>query len=202
MRVARLTRLTYALVAGLCLNLGAFTPSAHATDLTATCTPSPNGVDGKPLPTGETLTFNLYGALCGVPLQLLTPTPLAVCKSVRSNVTPGTICYAWTEVGTLGTSSLESAQTPPFSIVVAPPATQTQPPTGVTAAPVTVATTVYTVTTVQNAFGFLAVGTVPLGTPCLIGQSVNNFNVVPTSAVTWTGTIHPLAVLAACSVTK
>lgn len=182
-----------------CLSLAA---SAHATDLTAKCTAPTTGVDGKPLPAGETVAFNLYGAMQGSALSLLTPTPLATCLSVRQNVNPGTICYAFTAVGTLGTSSLESAQTAPVCATVAPPATQPQPPTGTTVTPVTVATTVYMELQVQDGFSFLAVGTVPLGTPCDPKQRVNNFNVVPASAVTWTGSIHRLAALAACSLTN
>lgn len=176
--------------------------AARATDLTAKCTGPTTDVSGNPLPAGEVITFNLYGAMQGNPLALLTPAALATCLSVRSNVNPGTICYAWTAVGTLGTSSAVSAQTAPVCVTVTAPATAPQPPTGVTVTPVTVATTVYMETQVANGFGFLAVGTVPLGTPCDPNQRVNNFNVVPATAVTWTGSIHRLAALAACSVSN
>lgn len=187
------------LFAVLCLLL---VRSAHSTDLTVKCTAPTTGTDGKPLPSDETITFNLYGALQGQPLKLLTPTPSSSCLWVRPNVTPGTICYAPTAIGTRGTSSAESAQPPLKCAVVAAPATQPQPPGGTTATAVTVATTVYMELQVPNGFSFLAIGTVPLGTPCDMTQGVNNFNVVPTAAVTWTGNIHRLAALAACSVTK
>jgi hypothetical protein len=175
---------------------------ARATDLTVSCTAPTTDVSGNPLPSGEGLTFNLYGAVQGQPLKLLTPTPGGACQWIRTNVTPGNICYAATAVGTLGTTSAESAQTPQVCATVAPPAVQPQPPTGTTVTPVTVATTVYMEVQVANGFSFLAVGTVPLGTPCDSTQRVNNFNVVPATAVTWTGSIHRLAALAACSITN
>ena len=185
----------------LCLFL-LMVSAVRATDLTVNCTPPTTDISGNPLPAGEALTFNLYGAVQGTPLKLLTPTPGGVCQWVRTNVTPGVICYAATAVGTLGTSSAESAQTPQVCATVTPPATQPQPPTGTTVTPVTVGTIVYMEVQVQDGFNFLAVGTVPLGTPCDPTQRVNNFNVVPASAVTWTGSIHRLAALAACSITN
>lgn len=181
---------------------------AKATDLTTKCVAPTTGIDDAtggivPLPPEEVITFNLYGAMQGNPLKLLTPAPLPACLSVRQNVTPGTICYAWTAVGQIGTSpTKESAQTPQVCTKVDPPTVTPQPPGGNTATPVTVATTVYMEVQVQDGFTFLAIGTVPLGTPCDATQRVNNFNVVPASAVTWTGKIHRLAALAACSVTN
>lgn len=175
---------------------------ASATDLTVKCTAPTTDVSGHLLPSDEVITFNLYGAPQGQPLKLLTPGPVAACQWVRANVTPGTICYAATAVGTRGTSSAESVQTPQVCTTVAPPATQPQPPTGTTVTPVTVATTVYMELQVKDGFSFLAVGTVPLGTPCDPTQRVNNFYVIPASTVTWTGSIHRLAALAACSVTN
>lgn len=189
------------LLAAAFVVVGVVTP-AHSTDLTVKCTAPINGTDGKPLPSDETITFNLYGAMQGQPLKLLTPTPASACLWVRANVTPGTICYAPTAVGTRGTSTAESAQPTPVCSVVQPPATPPQPPGSPTVTAVTVATTVYMELQVPNGFSFLAIGTVPLGTPCDMTQGINNFNVVPTSAVTWTGNIHRLAALAACSVTK
>lgn len=181
----------------------------RATDLTAKCDAPTMGVDDTgqqvPLPSDEVITFNLYGADQGQPLVLLTPTPLTSCVSVRANVTPGsTKCYAWTAVGTRpqGDAPKESAQTAPVCVAVPVPTVTPQPPGNVTVSMVTVATTAYMELQVQDGFNFLAVGTVPLGTPCDPTQRVNNFNVVPASAVTWTGKIHRLAALAACSITN
>ena len=180
----------------------------RATNLTAKCVAPTMGVDanGNPvaLPPDETITFNLYGADQGQPLVLLTNPPLATCLSVRANVTPGaTKCYAWTAVGTRDTASgpisAESVQTAPICV---PIPMQPQTPTGAAVNMVTTSTTVFMELQVQDGFSFLAVGTVPLGTPCDPNQRVNNFNVVPASAVTWTGSIHRLAALAACSITN
>lgn len=179
-----------------------FSGHLHATDLTVKCSAPTTGTDGNPLPSDETITFNLYGAVQGQPLKLLTPTPSTSCLWVRANVTPGTICYTPTAVGTRGTSISESAQPPLVCAVVAAPTVPPVPPGGTTVTAVTVATTVYMELQVPNGFSFLAIGTVPLGTPCDMTQGVNNFNVVPAAAVTWTGNIHRLAALAACSVTK
>jgi hypothetical protein len=192
-----------------------FAVCAHATDLTVKCVAPTAGVDEKgnpgPLPADETITFNVYGAMQGQPLVLLTPTPLAQCLSVRHNVDPGTHCYAVSAVGTRitptetgsYTSTKEGAQTAPKCATVAPPPIAAPgSPTDVTVTPVTVATTAYMEIQVKDGFSFLAVGTVPLGTPCDASQRVNNFNVIPASAVTWTGKIHRLAALAACSVTN
>lgn len=177
---------------------------ARATDLTVKCEPPTLAIDGSAIPADETFTYNLYGAMQGNPLKLLTPTPLSACLSVRQNVTPGTVCYSLSVFGIRPgmTISPESALTAPVCTQVLAPTATAQPPTGTTAAPVTVATTVYMELQVQDGFSFLAVGTVPLGTPCDPTQRVNFFNVVPASAVTWTGSIHRLAALAACSVTN
>lgn len=182
---------------------------AWGTDLTAKCDAPTQGTDPTTnqvvqLPSDEVITFNLYGADQGASLVLLTPTPLTACLSVRPNVTPGaTKCYAWTAVGTRagpsGPISAESVQTAPVCV---PVPVQPQSPTGGAVNMVTVATTVYMELQVQDGFSFLAVGTVPIGTPCDPTQRVNNFNVVPASAVTWTGSIHRLAALAACSITN
>ena len=190
-------------VMGLLLLALCLSGHVHATDLTVKCTAPTTGVDGNPLPSDENITgFNVYGAMQGQLLKLLTPTPLASCLSVRQNVTPGTICYAVTAIGARGGATAESSQTAPVCTTVTPPPSTPSSPTGTTVAPVTIATTVYMEVQTQDGFSFLAVGTVPLGTPCDITQRVNNFNVVPASAVTWTGKIHRLAALAACSVTN
>jgi len=180
--------------------------SAHATDLTARCVAPTTGIDPitnqeVPIPADETVAFNLYGADQGLPLQLLTPTPLDVCLSVRSNVTPGsTKCYAWSAVGVRADSKpAESSQTAPICV---PVPVQPAQPSGSTVAMVTVGTVVYMELQTQDGFSFLAVGTVPIGTPCDPKQRVNDFYVVPASAVTWTGKIHRLAALAACSITN
>ncbi|HSV90890.1 MAG TPA: hypothetical protein VLH80_07305 [Nitrospiraceae bacterium] len=200
MRLRTLRRLgAFFLLLALC-------PLAHATDLTVKCDAPTMGTDPTtgqvvPIPSDETVTFNLYGADQGSPLVLLTPTPLTTCLSVRTNVDPGTTkCYAWGALGTRNGQSAESVHTAPVCKYVPLPLFTPQPPTNPTVNMVTVATTVYMELQVPNGFSFLAVGTVPLGTACDPTQRVNDFYVIPASAVTWSGNIHRLAALAACSI--
>ncbi len=73
---------------------------------------------------------------------------------------------------------------------------ETQPP--VTGRLGTSATTVYNLVKRANGFVLVAVGTVPLNTTCDATQSVNGHNVVPVSAVTWSGSVKPIVVVAKC----
>ena len=63
----------------------------------------------------------------------------------------------------------------------------------------TTETVVYNVVKRTNGFVMVSVGTVPLNTPCDMTQSVNGYYVVPVSAVTWSGTVKPVVVVARCS---
>jgi hypothetical protein len=69
---------------------------------------------------------------------------------------------------------------------------------GTLPAPVTIGSTVYYVVQQAGKYIALPVGTAPVGTTCDMTQSVNNMNGVPTSAVTWYGSVHVLAVVAPC----
>lgn len=60
-------------------------------------------------------------------------------------------------------------------------------------------TVVYNVVKRNNGFVMVAVGTVPPNTICDPNQSVNGYNVVPVSSVTWSGTVRPVVVVAQCS---
>lgn len=62
----------------------------------------------------------------------------------------------------------------------------------------TVSTTVFMELQTPTGFGFLAVGTIPIGTPCDKTQRVNDFFMVPVTAVTFTTKITRLVALAAC----
>jgi len=68
------------------------------------------------------------------------------------------------------------------------------PPSGL----VVVDTTVYYVIQQAGKFVLLPVGTVPNGTPCDSTQNVNGHSAVPTSAVTWFGSVRPIVVVAQC----
>ena len=64
---------------------------------------------------------------------------------------------------------------------------------------VTIETIVYNVVKRDNGFALIAVGNVPLNTPCDISQSVNGKYAVPVASVTWLGSVEPIVVVATCS---
>lgn len=165
---------------------------ACATDLTVTCTPPLKFTDGTTIPSNAAITFNLYGALQGQPKVLLQPSPLTTCSSVRQNVNPGTQCYEATAI--VGGS--ESAHSPESCKTVTAPVPQA--PGAPTLTLSTTSTVAYMELQRPDGFGFLVIGTVPLGTPCDATQGVNQYHVVPAAAVTFTGPIKRQAVLALC----
>lgn len=63
----------------------------------------------------------------------------------------------------------------------------------------TTATPVYNVVKRDNGFVLVQVGTVPLNTPCDITQTVNGRYAVPVSAVTWSGSVRTIVVVAQCA---
>lgn len=162
--------------------------------LTVAWLPPTTYVDGTVIPSGTAITYNLYGALKGAPKTAVL-TGFVGLSSIQA-VTPGNWCYAITSV----VASVESSPTTEIcSIMTAPSPPAPSAPGQPTVNSVTIATTVYMEVQVANGFSFLPIGTVPLGTPCDPSQRVNDFSVVPASAVTWTGKIQRQAALAACS---
>lgn len=170
-----------------------------ATNLTVTCTPTMTNTDGTAIPTTATITYNLYGAQQGVPLLLLTPTPLTSCSSLRQNVNVGINCYAYTEI----VGGQESAQTASVCKTVAPPIPTPPALPTITVSVPTAANTIYTLAKSPDMLVLLPAGTVPAGTQCDPSQSItqngSTFNIVPHAAVTWTGTVKTLAAFAKCS---
>lgn len=151
-------------------------------------------VDATPITDGTAITYNLYGALQGAPKVSVASGLIGLVTT--QTVPPGNWCYELTAV----VASIESVHTAETcGVMGAPSAPAPSPPGKPSVTAVTVATTVYMELQIANGFSFLAVGTVPLGTPCDVTERVNDFSVVPTSAVTWTGKIQRLAALAACS---
>jgi hypothetical protein len=69
------------------------------------------------------------------------------------------------------------------------------PPSGLTVQDLTV----FTIVDQVDKFVLLPVGTVPIGTPCIAGQTVNGHYVVPRAEVNWSGDIRPVVVVANCS---
>ncbi|HLA60925.1 MAG TPA: hypothetical protein VK626_01645 [Nitrospiraceae bacterium] len=168
------------LALGLVLALIAL-PS-FATDVTVACTPSTTDTTGAPLNPAAAVTFNLFGALQGQPKQLLAPSPLTTCSSVRKNVTPGTQCY---EVSQLVAGLGESIHSPETCLAVAGPTAAPAAPGAPTVTLVTTSTIAYGLAPSNDRFAFLIVGSVPLGTACLPDQSANTFHVVPRASVTY-----------------
>jgi hypothetical protein len=60
-------------------------------------------------------------------------------------------------------------------------------------------TVVYTVVKRVDGFRLYPVGTVPPNTPCISSETINGYNVVPRSSVTWSGDIRPDVVVAKCA---
>jgi hypothetical protein len=58
---------------------------------------------------------------------------------------------------------------------------------------------VYNVVKRDNGFVLVRVGTAPLNTLCDRTQTVNGYYAIPVSAVTWSGTVKPIVVVAQCS---
>lgn len=88
--------------------------------------------------------------------------------------------------------SITPPPNPPGTVVIAP---DQVPPVFSTTYP-----TVYNIVKKTNGFVLMPVGTVALNTPCDVNTSVNGYNVVPVSAVKWSGTVKPIVVVAQCSV--
>jgi hypothetical protein len=186
------------LLAALLLSL--FALPSLATDLTIRCTPPIKNADGSALATGATITTNVYGGTSPTTLKLLTPTPLAACLSVRSNVNAGQACYAVTAVETIAGISAESTQTAPICVTVPP----VPPPVGgVTVSLATTSTIAYMMPTGENTFAPLIVGSAPLATSCDATHSVQAagvaYYVIPWTAVTFSGALKPHTVYANCS---
>lgn len=57
---------------------------------------------------------------------------------------------------------------------------------------------VYNVVKKTDGFVMVAVGTVPLNTPCIKTQTVNGYYAVPSSQVTWSGSVRSIVVVAKC----
>lgn len=166
--------------------------TAGATNLTLSWVAPTQYTDGSNIAAGTAITYNVYGAIQGQPLQQLA-TALATTTTVRANVDPGVRCYAVTAVIT----GIESAQTPQVCATVAPPTPA--PPTNLTVTVSVSANTVYTLIKETDRFVFLPVGTVPAGTKCDPSQNANGYYAVPRSAVTFTGNVQPPIVVASCS---
>lgn len=178
--------------------------SVHATDLTVKCTAPTMNADGTPISSSATIGFNVYGGMQGTnPLPLLTNPPLSTCQRTATNVNPGIVCYAVTAVETINGQSAESAQTTPICTAVAPPTPAAPGGATVTVSVPGTANTIYILEKASDSLVFVPAGTVPAGTVCDASQTVSRngstYNMVPHSAVTWSGTVKSLTAFAKCS---
>ena len=194
----------YAFVLILLVLLCIVSARAHATDLTVKCTAPTTNTDGSPIASNATITFNVYGGMQGTnPLPLLTPTPLASCLRTATNVNPGIVCYAVSAVETINGQSAESAQTAQICTPVAPPIPASPGGATVTVSVPGVANTIYILEKTTDKLVMVPAGTVPAGTACDVNQAFiqngSSFNVVPSSAVTWSGNVKSLTAFAKCS---
>jgi Flp pilus assembly protein TadG len=172
-------------------------PVADATNLTLSWSAVTTYTDTTSIAAGTPVTYNVYGAMQGQPLVLLTPTAIAVLTNSRSNVNPGTLCYAVSAI----VDSSESAQTAPVCVTVA--TTVPSVPGSLTVTLVTSSTIAYMLVPGKDIFGVAIVGSVPLSTPCDATQihSVSGvpYYVIPSASVTLTGPITQLtATLGTC----
>ena len=151
-------------------------------------------VDGTDLPlshiTGTRIEWgtcnadNTFGTKLG---EVIAPAPSVNISTPDLPV--GTYCIrAFTRV----VSGTESNPTTVLAHTIPPVPT---PPTNLRVSSLVV----YNVVKQTDRFVMLPVGTVPAGTACIGGQSVNGYYAVPRASVTWTGSVRPVVVVAQCS---
>lgn len=113
-----------------------------------------------------------------------------------TDIAPGgqTWFYATTAVDANG---LESAQTNPVSAIV--PVSPPNPPTNLTVGSITA----FDIVKTPGKLAMLAVGTVPLGTPCDTSNGTISagraYYAVPAASVTFFGSVKPPVIFASCA---
>lgn len=180
---------------------------ARAADVTVRWTQSTQYVDGSPLPANEITANRVAWGTCngtafGTKLgeHKLAPST----SDVITGLAAGKYCIMlFTTAAPLGQPSTESDPSSAVSVTIdAPAPKKPQPPSGGSATVATISPTAYSVIKSAEQLVLLPVGTVPIGTACDTAQGVvrggSVFNVVPTRAVTFTGSARPLVTLASC----
>ena len=137
---------------------------------------------------------------------LLTATPIILNDKLLTTYTitglpAGSRYYAMKAFDTNGvrsdmTNSVTNVVTIPAGSATATVTVTTKPKPPVI---VTVSVVVYNVIKKIDGFVLLPVGTIPLDTECNPNQTINGYNVVPRSKVTWSGSVRPDVVVALCS---
>ncbi len=163
-----------------------------AGSVTLSWTPPTENTDGSALT--DLREYHLYyGATSGGPYPNSEHTnDPNVSTWVVENLAEGTYYFVATA---LNTSSVESAWSNEATKVVGPEGPE--PPTML----VVVDPTVFSVAKTTNMFVHIAVGTIPVGTECILDQRSNDRYAVPAELVTWAesvGNPRPQVVVAEC----
>jgi hypothetical protein len=162
---------------------------ARGADVTITCAPPTQFTDNTPIPATAVMTFKLYSGSTALDTQ-------PACKFVRTGLAPNT--YNYTATATV--AGVESDQSAPAQVVV--PAPKPKPPGTPTATIAVMGPTAYSMLKSTDQVVLIPVGTIPIGTACDSNQGVirdgKAFNLVTAAAVTWTGSVRSIAVVASC----
>jgi len=160
---------------------------ALAGEASLTCTAPTQNEDGSAITSA--LTFNFYVSdTPGGPYQAAV-TGATECAAVVSGLSDGDWYFVATAVNDQGTESDYSGEAMK-SIVTKP-----QPPTMLK----TVASTVYGISQSDDRLALYPIGTVPAGTPCDPGMTVNGLYQVDRAAVEFVGSVSPPVVFAECT---
>ena len=169
--------------------LAMFSCSAVAGTANLTVTAPTQNTDGTAITLQ--LTFKFYGAVQGQAKTVLATvgTPAYTHSTAPNGVT---YCYQVTAVA----GGQESA--PTAEVCKAMPAAIPNPPGGLTV--VVTAPTAYRMRQSVDGYELVAIGTVPVGTPCTASKSVDGFSPVPRAAVVKASKLDtlPLVVFAQC----
>lgn len=174
----------------LCLSL-MLTALAYAGTAELSWTPPTKNTDGSTIPATGPDSLASYKVYYGTANNALNQSLSAPGSPFNvTDLANGTWYFA---VSAVNASGVEGPRTSVVSRTFAPPTPAA--PTGLTVR----ALTAYTLVKGKDRFVLLPVGTVPADTPCNPNQTVNGYYVVPTSAVTWSGTVRPDVVVANCT---
>lgn len=182
---------------------------AAPTDAILTWTVPTQNSDGTPLTNlaGYVLSYSTDPAVpsTGANFATVTITNPALTTYTVSGLAAGTWYFAMRSTNAKGDFS---ERTSIASVVLSgstnpPPKTIPKPPGDLKVTTPSVPNTAFSVIKSQEQLVLLPVGTVPADTSCDASQAVVKngvtFYVVPTSAVTYSGSARPVVVLAACS---
>jgi len=167
---------------------------SFAGDATLTWQAPTQNTDGSTIPAtgpGSLAGFKIYYKLSTATTEtvITVANPAARTYTINS-LSTGTWNFQMTAYNV---ENSESNRTPVLSKTIS------EPPLPPANTFVTTATVAYNVVKRTNGFVLVSVGSIPLNTPCDRTQSVNGYYAVPISAVTWSGTVRPIVVVAQCS---